>query len=158
MSNDLEKRANKANNSYRKQKKALILKVPVPISITTKGLVVSPSTVDYTGLIMGGQFIAYDAKETEIKTRFPLANIHHHQLIFLERVEELGGLAFFLIHFKKVYPDMAFITPLKLIKDYWYGNERKSVPFDDFKDSWLVNPDDYLNDIEKIKSICKDER
>ncbi len=157
MSNDLEKRANKANNSYRKQKKALILKVPVPITITAKGLQISPSTVDYTGLILGGQFIAYDAKETKIKTRFPLANIHHHQLIFLERVEELGGLAFFLIHFKEVYPDMAFITPLWLVKKYWYGGGRKSIPIDDFKKEWLVDIDSYLDNTEKIKSITMNE-
>tara|TARA_Y100000034_G_C6795341_1_gene356424 strand:- start:583 stop:942 length:360 start_codon:yes stop_codon:yes gene_type:complete len=116
--NELEKKANKANLGYRKRKEALILKVPVPILYTAKGLVVQQSTVDYTGLIKGGKFIAFDAKETQNKTSFPLRNIHEHQLNYLELVEELGGIAFFLIHFKKLYATEAFMTPLSIIKHY----------------------------------------
>lgn len=116
--NELEKKANKANLGYRKSKEALILKVPVPILYTAKGLVVQQSTVDYTGLIKGGQFIAFDAKETQNKTSFPLRNIHEHQLNYLELVEELGGIAFFLIHFKKLYDNQAYVTPLSVVKKY----------------------------------------
>ena len=115
---DLEKRANKANLKYRKQKEALILKVPVPILYTAKGLVVQQSTVDYTGLIKGGKFLAFDAKETQNKTSFPLRNIHEHQLNYLELVEELGGIAFFLIHFKKLHKDSAYVTPLSIVQKY----------------------------------------
>tara|TARA_Y100000310_G_C20195020_1_gene584249 strand:- start:156 stop:515 length:360 start_codon:yes stop_codon:yes gene_type:complete len=116
--NQLEKRANKANLQYRKAKDALILKVPVPILYTSKGLIAQQSTVDYTGLIKGGRFIAFDAKETKSKTSFPLANIHDHQLNYLEIVEELGGIGFFLIHFTQLYEDQAFVTPLSIIKKY----------------------------------------
>ena len=49
--NELEKSANAANWKYRKKKKALILKVPVPILYTRKGLIAQTSTVDYTGLV-----------------------------------------------------------------------------------------------------------
>ncbi|MBC8436913.1 Holliday junction resolvase RecU [bacterium] len=116
--NQLEKRANKANLNYRRAKDALILKVPTPIIYTAKGLIAKPSTVDYTGVVEGGQFLAFDAKETKIKTSFPLANIHDHQLQYLEYVEDLGGIAFFLIHFKELYTDQAFITPLEIVKYY----------------------------------------
>jgi recombination protein U len=156
---ELEKRANKANNAYRKKKKALILKVPVPILLTRKGLVAQSSTVDYAGLIEGGQFIAFDAKETKIKTAFPLKNIHQHQTIYLSIVEELGGIGFFLIHFTELYKNSAFITPLYLVKKYADDEDaRKSIPIKDFKSEWLVNIDNYLDDIDKIKSICKNER
>ena len=131
--NQLEKRANKANLNYRKAKEALILKVPVPILYTSKGLIAQRSTVDYTGLIKGGKFIAFDAKETKSKTSFPLSNIHDHQLNYLELVEELGGIGFFLIHFTQLYDNEAFVTPLSIVKKYWYGNTRKSIPIKDFK-------------------------
>ena len=142
--NELEKSANAANWKYRKKKKALILKVPVPILYTRKGLIAQTRTVDYTGLVPpNGRFVAFDAKETQIKTSFPLKNIKQHQLMYLELVEELGGLAFFLIHFKKMHK-RAFVTPISLVSKYWYGDGRKSIPYNDFKDEWLVKADDYL--------------
>lgn len=145
--NELEKRANKANLSYRKDKKALILKVQTPIILTKKGLIATSSTVDFTGLIQGGKFIAFDAKETQNKTSFPLKNIHQHQLHYLELVEELGGIAFFLIHFKKVHKNKAFITPISLVHQYMFEEERKSIPLDKFKKEWLVDVDNYMEKI-----------
>ena len=143
--NELEKTAEEVNLKYRKAKKALVLKVPVPILVTANGLVAQSSTVDYTGLIKGGQFVAFDAKETQSKTSFPLANIKDHQLTYLQIVEDLGGIAFFLIHFKKIYEDKAFITPISVITDYWEGKMgRKSIPFKAFKKEWLVDLNNYL--------------
>ena len=97
--NELEKRANKQNISYRKIYRALILKVEVPIIITRKGLIAKQSTVDYTGTLKGGKSIAFDAKETRSKTSFPLANIEDHQLAYLIFQRALEGIAFFMIHF-----------------------------------------------------------
>lgn len=135
MGNQLEKRANKVNIRYRRSKKALILKVPTPIIPTKKGLIPKKSTVDYTGLLKGGQFIAYDAKQTNVTTRFDLSNIHSHQLEYLEHVQDLGGVVFFLIHFKKLYKHKVYITPISLVQKYWYDDEaRESIPIDDFKD------------------------
>lgn len=150
--NELEKLAESVNLKYRKSKKALILKVPTPILYTAKGLIAQQSTVDYTGLLSDGTFIAYDAKETESKTSFPLANIHGHQLVFLEIVQELSGLGFFLIHFKKVYADKAFITPIKIVQKYWHGDGRKSIPLSDFKDSWLTPITSYIDKVIEIKN------
>ena len=141
----LEKLANEANLKYRKIEKALILKIPIPILYTTKGMIPQASTVDFAGLINGGTFIAFDAKETKNKTSFPLQNIHEHQLHYLNMVEKLGGIAFFLIHFTKV-ETCAYRTPLSLINKYWDNTDtgRKSIPKKDFKKSWLVPTDDYL--------------
>ena len=149
--NELEKRASKINNKYRKKKEALILKVPVPIIMTRKGLIAQQSTVDYTGLINGGTYIAFDAKETLSKTSFPLANIKQHQLVYLELVRDLGGIAFFFIHFKNLHPDQAFITPIYLINHYWSGKGgRKSIPISDFKSEWLAPVDNYLPQVKQI--------
>lgn len=108
----LEKTANKANIGYRKEKSALIEKVPVPIVMTSNGLVMKPSTVDYVGLLHGGQFIAFDAKQTKVETRFDLSNIKAHQREYLNYVEDLEGIAFFLIHFTEVHEDKAYIVPM----------------------------------------------
>lgn len=149
--NELEKCANKANKQYRKDGTALILKVDTPIIYTSKGMVAKQSTVDFVGILKGGRFLAFDAKETAIKTSFPLKNIHEHQFNYLNIVESLGGLVFFLIHFKKVHPDKAFFTPLDLIKKYWMQDGRKSIPISEFKEDWLVPTTDYL--INQIKLI-----
>ena len=141
---ELEKRASKANRQYHRDDKALILKIPVPVMITRKGLISKPSTVDYTGLIEGGKFIAFDVKETLEKTRFPLKNIKQHQLLYLEIVKKLGGIAFFLIHFKNLYPNHAYITPIDLVSSYFKGTGRKSIPIKDFNKDWLTSIDDYL--------------
>jgi recombination protein U len=146
---DLEKRANKANIQYRKKKDALILQIPVPLILTSKGVIPKESTVDFAGLISGGRFIAYDTKETMSETSFPLSNIKQHQFLYLELVNDLGGVAFFLIHFKSLYKDQAFYTPISLVSKYWYEHNRKSIPITDFKKLWLVDIDDYLTQLIK---------
>lgn len=150
-SNELEKNANAANLDYRKSKRAIILKVPVPIIMTGKGLVVQKSTVDYTGLVQGGQFLAFDAKETMSKTSFPLANIHQHQLIYLQFVRDLGGLAFFMVHFKSVNPTDVYITPIALVEKYTFTESRKSIPLNEFKPNWLTKVNSYIEKVEELK-------
>lgn len=152
--NELEKLANKTNIKLRQNNIALIMKVPVPIMYTAKGLVAQASTVDYTGLILGGKYVAFDAKECQSKTSFPLANIHQHQLLYLELVQKLGGLAFFMIHLKTLYPDKVFITPISLVQQYWYKNNsnRKSIPVKDFQDRWLTDINDYIDKIKEIEN------
>lgn len=160
--NQLEKRIQEANVKYRLNKTAVIGKVEVPILVTKTGLIPRQSTVDFTGiysktyrdptvrsdfaaLVKVGQGIAFDAKETENKTSFPLKNIHQHQLTFLEYFQEVGGTAFFIIQFKKLHPDHAFITPLDFVKKFWYdADSRRSIPYADFDQKQLVEIDDYL--------------
>jgi len=148
--NELEKLANKANLKFRKAFKALIMKVPVPILYTDKGLVAQQSTVDYTGLIDGGQYIAFDAKECSSLTSFPLVNIHEHQLLYLQLVKKLGGLVFFLIWLKKKNSKI-HVVPISLVEKYWYGGGRKSIPADEFKDEWLTDIDSYINKAIEMK-------
>lgn len=75
----------------------MILKVPTPMQITNRGVIPQKSTVDFIGLLKGGRYIAFDAKETKVKTRLDLSNIHQHQLTFLTLVQNLGGICFFLV-------------------------------------------------------------
>ena len=141
---ELERAVNKANTRYKKNKQALILKVPTPITYTRKGMVAKSSTVDFCGVLAGGRFLAMDAKETQSKTSFPLKNIHQHQLVYLQYVRDLGGVAFFLVHFKKLYTDRAFVVPISKIEEYQVEGMRKSIPIKDFSEDWLVPIGNYL--------------
>jgi len=141
---DLEKLATSQNLKSRLKNESLILKVPTPIVLTSKGLVAQSSTVDFVGLLDGGMFIAFDAKETSVTTRFDLKNIKGHQLEYLQVVKGLGGLAFFLIHFKKVYADELFVVPISLIEEHWNGS-KSSIPLADIeKGSFKVPKNNYL--------------
>jgi len=141
----LEGLVKKANLDYRIKKVAIVQKIETPIVMTSEGLVMKPSTVDFFGCV-GGRAIAFDAKETKNKTSFPLSNIHQHQLDFLDYWSECGGIAFFLIHFTSLYKDKAFITPLSKIHQYWDNPKgRKSIPIKDFNSDWLVEINNYLN-------------
>jgi recombination protein U len=75
--------------------------------ITNKGVIPQPSTVDFVGLLDGGKFIAFDAKQTKIKTRLPIKNIHQHQLDYLKIVQNLGGITFFLVWFTELSEEEA---------------------------------------------------
>lgn len=151
MTNELETRIKAANLTYRKQKLAVIQKLEVPIRITVSGPVATLSTVDFYGVFSYGKGkrkrgipIAFEAKETQSTTSFPLANIHQHQLEYLKLWIAVGGLGFFLIHFKELYPDEAFVTPVELVDQYWSGQGRRSIPISVFKPEWLLPIDDYL--------------
>jgi recombination protein U len=157
----LERRINKANYKYRKDRTAMIKKEEIPIHITKLGPKASMSTVDYIGIVplwaplkeiiglhMVGAYIAFDAKETKVKTSFPLANIHQHQLEFLKYIRSLGGIAFFLIQFTSLHEDEAFMVPIPVIDKAWENarkGKRKSIRYKDFKKQWLVPIDNYLN-------------
>lgn len=151
MSNELEKRVQKANLRYRRTSRALIQKIDVPIRVTATGFVAALSTVDFVGVYkyinipLTGKAIAFDAKECMNTTSFPLSNIKQHQLIYLTIFNELGGSGFFFIHFKKLKPDHAYVTPPDLVNSYWNSDKRKSIPLSDFKDEWLVPIDNYLS-------------
>jgi recombination protein U len=153
--NQLETRIRKANLTYRKERRALIQKLEVPIRMTNMGMVATLSTIDFYGVFSYskgktkrkkvGRAIAFDAKECESTTSFPLKNIHQHQLEFLRLWTELDGEGFFFIHFKNIHPDRAFITPIDLVAKYWDDSTgRKSIPITEFKEEWLAPIDDYL--------------
>jgi len=164
--NQLESRIRKANLTYRKNKTAVIQKLEVPIRMTAMGMVATLSTIDFYGVFSysnrtkkRGIPIAFDAKECESTTSFPLKNIHQHQIEYLKLWTHCGGVGFFLIHFKEVHPDKAYVTPLSLVEKYWDDvNGRKSIPISDFKDEWLTEIDDYLEYFKNYDKQTKNTR
>ena len=87
----LEELINRTNEQYREKGLALIQKIPTPITPVkmdkdsrhiTLAYFEQKSTVDYIGAVQGIP-VCFDAKECCVKT-FPLANIHPHQVAFME--------------------------------------------------------------------------
>lgn len=120
----LEEMINRTNEKYRQEGLALIQKIPTPI----KPIEIDPanrhitlayfeqkSTVDYIGVIQGIP-VCFDAKECATK-RFPLANIHEHQMAFMSEFEAQEGMAFLLIYFKEV--DVFYYLTFHKLKEFW---------------------------------------
>lgn len=102
----LEDLINRSIEQYRDKGLALIQKVPTPITPinidkTTRHITLAyfdkKSTVDYIGAVQGIP-VCFDAKECAVDS-FPLANIHEHQVSFMQDFEKQGGIAFFLIYY-----------------------------------------------------------
>lgn len=102
----LEELLNRTNEKYLENKLALIQKIPTPITPInidkqTRHITLAyfdqKSTVDYIGVVQGIP-VCFDAKECHTDT-FPLANIHEHQVKFMNDFEMQDGIAFILISF-----------------------------------------------------------
>ena len=124
------------NQYYHQLGLCRIDKVSTPVKVIeidhqgmiTKGFFEKKSTVDFIGIIQG-VCVAYDAKETNLKS-LPLQNIHEHQMAYMCDIEKQGGLAFIIVHFK--FNDTYYMVPYELLNQYYshQGAEtRKSIPF-----------------------------
>jgi recombination protein U len=126
---------NITNRYYESHGVAVITKMPVPIkvieiekSIIKKAFFEEKSTVDYYGVVQGLS-IVFDAKETEKKS-FPLQNIHEHQIEYMQKIKNQGGLAFIIVNFK--YYNEFILIPIEVIHYYYQkslNGGRKSIPY-----------------------------
>ena len=99
----LEEALNMTNEKYRREKLALVQKIPTPITPMefdkehhhiTLAYFEQKSTVDYLGNVQGIP-ICFDAKECAADT-FPLQNIHEPQVEFMTEFEEQEGISFLM--------------------------------------------------------------
>lgn len=130
----LEELINLTNEKYKDNHLALVQKVPTPITPVkinpeTKQISLAyfeqKSTVDYIGVAQGIP-ICFDAKECATD-RFPLANVHSHQVEFMEEFERQEGIAFFLIYFKK--QDVFCYMPFRYFMQFW--GKQKSFHYEE---------------------------
>ena len=138
----LEDLINRTNRQYFDDDLAVIQKLPTsikPVELdSNKGVITlayfdEKSTVDYLGSVQGIP-ICFDAKETA-KKNLPIANIHEHQIDFMEKFMLQGGISFILVHFTSL--DKYFILELEVLKKYWNDakeGKRKSIPLDAFNE------------------------
>lgn len=142
----LEDMINRTNERYLEAGLCLVQKIPTPITpITiepsTRHITLAyfdqKSTVDYIGAAQGIP-LAFDAKECA-KDTFSLANIHEHQVTFMENFEKQGGVSFFLIHYtaKDVYYYLRFCK----LKEFWdrmVMGGRKSFTFEETEEEFFL--------------------
>lgn len=137
----LEELINRSNEQYREKGLALIQKVPTPITPIridkesrhiTLAYFEQKSTVDYIGVVQGIP-VCFDAKECHADT-FPLANIHEHQMKFMEEFEGQEGVAFLLIYYAG--RDEFYYMSLRELKVFWERRQtggRKSFRYEELK-------------------------
>ena len=121
----LEELINRTNEQYREKGLALIQKIPTPIT---------PVKMDKT---------------------FPLANIHPHQVSFMDEFEKQKGIAFFLIYFS-AYNVFYYLT-LRKLKEFWKRMEdggRKSFRREELDEEFYLSGKNgflvpYLEGIQK---------
>lgn len=120
----LEEIINHTNEKYRSQKLGLIQKIPTPITPVrmdkesrhiTLAYFDQRSTVDYIGAVQGIP-ICFDAKECRTD-KFPIQNIHEHQVVFMRDFEEQGGIAFLILYFSDA--GRFFYLPYARLADFW---------------------------------------
>lgn len=144
----LEDLINRTNESYREKGLALIQKVPTPITPIkidkenrhiTLAYFDQKSTVDYIGAVQGIP-VCFDAKECHTDT-FPLANIHEHQVQFMEDFEKQEGLAFLIIHYTA--RDVLYYLNFGQMKKFWdraKNGGRKSFRFEELDMDYCLHP------------------
>ena len=142
---DLENDINESNDYYREKNIALIYKRPTPINIVkvdySKGARITDayfekqSTTDYNG-VYKGKYIDFEAKNTKSKTSFPLANITAHQIDHLKRVNEQGGIAFFIIGFETL--NEIYLLDSSFVIHFYENGDRKSIPYEVFQKEGIL--------------------
>lgn len=120
----LEESLNMTNEKYRREKLALVQKIPTPITPMefdkehhhiTLAYFEQKSTVDYIGNVQGVP-ICFDAKECATDT-FPIHNIHEHQLTYMREFEQQNGIAFLIIYFSTVQE--YYYVPFRDVAYFW---------------------------------------
>ncbi|MDO5564570.1 MAG: Holliday junction resolvase RecU [Eubacteriales bacterium] len=161
---DFERRINTTIDYYKEKKLALIQKIPtpiIPVELDYKSGNISlayfekKSTVDYIGLVQGIP-ICFDAKECNNDERFPIQNIHDHQVDFMRSFEEQGGISFLLIMFSKT--NEAYYVPLKILEKFILRSKKdnkKSFSKKELDQNYLINCQNKIR-IEFLKTLQLD--
>ena len=142
----LEESLNMTNEKYRREKLALVQKIPTPITPMefdkehhhiTLAYFEQKSTVDYIGAVQGIP-VCFDAKECATDT-FPLQNIHEHQVTFMENFEKQGGISFFLISFT-ARNEFYYLRLAKLLEFWNRAKEggRKSFRYEELESDYFL--------------------
>ncbi len=157
----LEEIINYTNEDYRSRNLALVQKVPTPITPInidqqTRHITLAyfdqQSTVDYIGVVQGVP-VCFDAKECQTDT-FPLANVHEHQVHFMEDWEKQDGIAFLLLYYTT--RQEAYYLPFRDLKFFWdrmQNGGRKSFRFEEIDKNYKVNLKNgvYLHYLEALQ-------
>lgn len=127
------------NKCYLQKGIAHIVEIPTSWKVIRRGKKIisafseEKSIVDFLG-IHHGRTIAFDAKSTNERTRFPLDNVHQHQVNFLKSWFDQGAVTFLLVEFVK-HREVYYVT-FNQFNEWWegqYNGGRKSIPYSWFQ-------------------------
>ncbi|MGN0332290.1 MAG: Holliday junction resolvase RecU [Lachnospiraceae bacterium] len=136
---------NRTNERYEEKHLGLMQKIPTPITPVkmdkehrqiTLAYFDQRSTVDYIGAVQGIP-VCFDAKECVADT-FPLQNIHEHQVKFMGKFEQQGGIAFLLIYYS--VKNIVYYMRYEEMVMFWKRAEnggRKSFRFDELNEKFF---------------------
>ena len=157
----LEELINETNEKYKEQGLAIVQKIPTPITPIkmnknkqiTLAYFDQKSTVDYIGAVQGVP-VCFDAKECK-EDRFPLHNIHEHQVDFMEHFEKSGGVSFFILYYTQ--RDLMYYLPFDMFKFFWdraLEGGRKSFTLDELNPDFIIRQNEgvfvpYLEPLKK---------
>ena len=97
---DFEDELKTTHEDYQRRNLALISKHEVRKVRRRDGTVIyaQKSVSDFTGVLAGGRFVAFDAKSLRRATLTWKPDLRQlHQLAYLQQVASLGGIAFYLV-------------------------------------------------------------
>lgn len=157
----LEEDLNLTNAYYLENHIAYIYKKPTPIKVVKavyengnriikEAYYSEPSTTDYNG-IYKGNYIDYEAKETQNKTSFPLANIHPHQIRHIRNIESENGICFLIIRF--VLQDKTFLLPAKDFLEFLDNENRKSIPISYIERRGKIIKNKYIKRVDYLEIV-----
>ena len=162
----LEELLNWTNEDYKRKNLALIQKIPTPITPInmdkesrhiTLAYFEQKSTVDYIGAVQGYP-VCFDAKECKTDT-FPLANVHEHQVNFMDGYEKQGGIAFLIIGYTAhdLYYYMTYRELMKFWKRAREGG-RKSIRMEELDPRYFFRANGQLIPYLPMIQLDLDER
>lgn len=161
----LEEDINVTNEYYLEQNRAVVHKKPTPIQVVkvhypersaaviTEAYYKQASTTDYNGLYRG-KYIDFEAKETKNKTRFPLANIHEHQIVHMERVIKHGGISFIIIRFSSF--SETYLLEIEKLLPFWFEQfhkGKKSISYEIIQQEGHLIPLKYQARVDYLSII-----
>jgi recombination protein U len=141
----LEEDLNITNEYYRENNIALIHKKPTPVQIVQveypkrsaavikEAYFKQASTTDYNGVYQG-RYIDFEAKETKLRSSFPLKNFHDHQIKHISSVIQQKGISFVILRFA-IDNDIFLLEGDKLLT-FWnrmLNGGRKSITIEEIR-------------------------
>lgn len=148
--------------AYEKNGLASIIKQHPEITVTgmkerriTSGYYKEKGAPDYIGLSAHGRSIIFDAKETTIRTSFPLKNLKQHQFDYLESWYKKGAHSFLIVCFMKRGYE-TYLLPFKSLEPLWEGFKgtgSKSIPYSYFVENCDLVKSDGIYALHYLKLL-----
>ncbi|MBQ8891766.1 MAG: Holliday junction resolvase RecU [Bacilli bacterium] len=161
---DLENDLNISNQYYIEKGIAYIYKKPTPIKVVKaefnqngyrvikEAYYSEPSTTDYNG-IYKGNYIDYEAKETKNKTKFPISNIHAHQIEHIKHIVKENGICFLIIRFTTI--NKTYLLRGIDFLNYLNKFKASSIPISFIETHGELIKDKYLPRIDYLEIVDK---